>query len=120
MDVVLSPNRASFALQMDHCSSHLTTDFSHGLPQPLFPPQGFPQQIGFMANFGANHQALLLGMQRSGRNLGNRPGNSKLGIRKNKPRDSTNEGTEENGDTSRNSSNGEDGHNGNGVLRDCN
>ena len=58
---------------------------SQGPPQPLFPPQGFPQQIGFMANFGANHHALLLGMQRSSRNLVNRTGNSKQGIRKNKP-----------------------------------
>jgi len=92
---------------------------SQGPPQPLFPPQGFPQQIGFMANFGANHQALLLGMQRSSRNIGNRPGNSKQGIRKHKPRDSNNEEHEENGETNRNGSNGEGDHNGSGVLQVC-
>ena len=55
---------------------------AQGPPQPLL-SQGFPQQIGFMANFGANHQALLLGMQRSNRNFMNRP-NQKSGVKKSK------------------------------------
>ena len=60
---------------------------AQGPPQPLL-SQGFPQQIGFMANFGANHQALLLGMQRSNRNFMSRP-NQKLTVKKSKNGDTT-------------------------------
>jgi hypothetical protein len=93
---------------------------SQGPPQPLFPPQGFPQQIGFMANFGANHHALLLGMQRSNRNMGNRQVNGKQGYKKNKPKEANDRGNEENDESNQNGNEGEDtNHNGTGALQHC-
>ena len=88
-------------------------------PQPLFSPQGFPQQIGFMANFGANHQALLLGMHRTGRHLQNRPSNNgKPGIKPNKSKESSNGGNEvhEEPHNSNGNNREENNHNGTGAI----
>ena len=87
-----------------------------GPPQPLF-AQGFPQQIGFMANFGANHQALLLGMQRSGRNFNGRPAN-KLGMKKNKSAAPVLVGNENDEELDINGSNG-DNHIGKSTIQPC-
>jgi hypothetical protein len=91
---------------------------SPGPPQPLFPPQGFPQQFGVMANFGANHQALLLGMQRNNRHLAYRPVTNKTGHKPNRHKEATNETTDENGGSKRNGDASEEkNNNGNTVLQ---
>ena len=88
-------------------------------PQPLFPAQGFPQQIGFLANFGANHHALLLGMHRYNRNMGSKQVNGKQGYKNNKPKEVTSTGDDE-FELKPNCNDGEEtNHNGTGISQQC-